>query len=133
MEEQPSDHLIGQRIRNRIMEVVETLTDRSDKEALLHQVSGIVNVTYDTTPGNMTADQPQLGGQAASNLSLARRSTSCACKAGSVKSMRRKRCPVGPIKTCILKLFLSAFIGVSSSDLNAYGLIESTASLRGIE
>ncbi len=68
MEEQPSDHLIGQRIRNRIMEVVETLTDRSDKEALLHQVSGILDAACDDTLSNMTANQPIATGRPYSPL-----------------------------------------------------------------
>ena len=92
MEEQLSDRLIDQRIRNRIMEALETLADgdegvrrdwpaeyfesfydwvphrgdggmRSnsaispDEEALLRQVSGILDDACDATPGNMTADE----------------------------------------------------------------------------
>ena len=92
MEEQLSDRLVDQRIRNRIMEAVETLADGDegvrrespgeyfesfydwiphrdnggmhpnsaispDEEALLLEISGILDDACDATPCNMTADE----------------------------------------------------------------------------
>ena len=92
MEEQPSDRLLDQRTRNRIMDAVETLADGDegvrregpgeyfesfydwiphrghggmrpnsaispDEEALLREVSSILDDACDATPGNMTADE----------------------------------------------------------------------------